>query len=65
MCGSAPHAGEVLDVSDSSSPSSSTNGYQPAADIELYSKSFGGRGFKVSPELLRFDSQCSLTSALK
>ena len=58
--------GEVLEVSDNSSPaSSSNNGYQPSADIELYSKSFGGRGFKVSPELLRFDSQCSLTSALK
>lgn len=58
--------GEVLDVSDNSSPTSSnTNGYQPSADIELYSKSFGGRGFKVSPELLRFDSQCSLSSALK
>lgn len=67
MCG-ALHLtrGEVLDVSDNSSPSSSnTNGYQPSADIELYSKSFGGRGFKVSPELLRFDSQCSLSSALK
>ena len=58
--------GEVLEVSDNSSPASSdTNGYQPSADIELYSKSFGGRGFKISPELLRFDSQCSLTSALK
>ena len=58
--------GEVLDVSGNSSPTSSnTNGDQPSADIELYSKSFGGRGFKVSPELLRFDSQCSLTSALK
>ena len=58
--------GEVLDVSDSSSPeSSNTNGYRPPADIELYSKSFGGRGFTVSPELLRFDSQCSLTSALE
>ncbi len=58
--------GEVMDVSGNSSPTSSnTNGDQPSADIELYSKSFGGRGFKVSPELLRFDSQCSLTSALK
>ena len=56
--------GAVLEVSDSSSPES-TNGYRPSADIELYSKSFGGRGFKLSPELLRFDSQCSLTSALE
>jgi len=57
--------GEVLEVSDSSSPESSNSyGYQPAANIELYSKSFGGQGFKVSPELLRFDSQCSLSSAL-
>jgi uncharacterized protein YggE len=56
--------GAVLDVSDSSSPESS-NGNRPSADIELYSKSFGGRGFKLSPELLRFDSQCSLSSALE
>jgi uncharacterized protein YggE len=58
--------GQVLEVSDNSSPeSSNTNGYRPAADMELYSKSFGGRGFKMSPELLRFDSQCSLSSALE
>ena len=58
--------GQVLEVSDNSSPeSSNTNGYRPVADMELYSKSFGGRGFKMSPELLRFDSQCSLSSALE
>lgn len=60
--------GAVLEVSDNSSPESSNgngNGYRPPADIELYSKSFGGRGFKMSPELLRFDSQCSLASALE
>ncbi len=58
--------GVVLEVSDSSSPeSSNTNGYRPSADIELFSKSVGGRGFKMSPELLRFDSQCSLSSALE
>lgn len=58
--------GAVLEVRDSSSPeSSNTNGYRPPADIELYSKSFGGQGFKMSPELLRFDSQCSLSSALE
>ena len=57
--------GAVLEISDNSSPESSGGGYRPAADIELYSKSFGGRGFKLSPELLRFDSQCSLTSALE
>jgi uncharacterized protein YggE len=58
--------GPVLDVSDNSSPeSSNTNGYRPSADIELYSKSFGGRGFKMSPELLRFDSQCSLSSVIE
>ena len=67
MCASLHlRRGAVLDMSDSSSPESSqTNGYRPSADIELYSKSFAGRGFKVSPELLRFDSQCSLTSALE
>jgi len=58
--------GAVLEVSDSSSPeSSNTNGYRPSADIELYSKSFGGRGFTVSPELLRFDSMCSLSSVIE
>jgi uncharacterized protein YggE len=58
--------GEVLEARDNSSPeSSNTNGYQPSANIELYGKSFGGQGFKTSPELLRFDSQCSLSSALE
>lgn len=58
--------GAVLEISDSSSPESSPNGWgRPSADIELYSKGFGGRGFKVSPELLRFDSQCRLSSALE
>lgn len=59
--------GAVLEVSDHSSPESSrADGWgRPTADIELYSKSFGGRGFKMSPELLRFDSQCSLSSALE
>lgn len=58
--------GAVLEASDSSSPESRQgNGHRPSADIELYSKSFGGRGFKMTPELLRFDSTCSLTSALE
>lgn len=58
--------GAVLEASDSSSPESNGGGWhRPSADIELYSKSFGGRGFKMSPELLRFDSTCSLTSALE
>ncbi len=56
--------GAVLEASDYSSPESS-NGNRQSADLELYSKSFGGRGFKMSPELLRFDSQCSLNSALE
>jgi uncharacterized protein YggE len=51
---------------DNSSPeSSNTNGYRPAADMELYSKSISVRSFQMSPELLRFDSQCSLSSALE
>ena len=58
--------GVVLEASDSSSPESSGGGWRrPSADIELYSKSFGGRGFKMSPELLRFESTCNLTSALE
>jgi uncharacterized protein YggE len=58
--------GEVLEASDSSRPESSPDGWgRPSADIELYSKGFGGRGFKMTPELLRFDSQCSLSSALE
>ena len=58
--------GPVLEARDSSSPESSRSGWgRPAADMELYSKGFGGRGFKMSPELLRFESVCSLTSALE
>ena len=59
--------GAVLEASDASSPESSNhNGWgRPRANIELFSKGFGGRGFKTSPELLRFESTCSLTSALE
>jgi uncharacterized protein YggE len=59
--------GAVLEASDSSSPESSrNNGWgQPAADMELYSKGFGGRGFKMNPELLHFNSTCYLASALE
>jgi uncharacterized protein YggE len=57
--------GAVLEASDSSSPESSREGWSRPADIELYSKSFGGRGFKMTPDLLHFDSTCSLTSALE
>ena len=56
--------GAVLEASDFSSPESS-NGNRQSTNIELYTKSFGGRGFKTSPELLRFDSQCSLSAALE
>ncbi|WP_167856480.1 SIMPL domain-containing protein [Hymenobacter metallicola] len=57
--------GAVLEASDSSSPESSSGGYGQSADIELYGKGFGGRGFKTTPELLRFNSTCSLVSALE
>lgn len=59
--------GAVLEASDSSSPESSRGeGWgRPAVDMELYSKSMGGRGFKMNPELLRFNSVCYLTSALE
>lgn len=59
--------GAVLEASDASSPESSDrSGWgRPRANIELYSKGFGGRGFKTSPELLRFESTCSLSSALE
>ena len=57
--------GAVLEASDSSSPESSRDGWSRSADIELYSKSFGGRGFKMNPELLHFDSSCRLISALE
>lgn len=65
MC-AALHAkrGAVLEASDSSSPESSGNN-RHSSDIELYSKSFGGRGFKMSPELLRFQSTCTLSSVLE
>jgi uncharacterized protein YggE len=58
--------GEVLEVSDNSSPESSRNDDDsPSTDMELYSKVVSVRSFKMSPELLRFDSQCSLSSALE
>jgi uncharacterized protein YggE len=57
--------GAVLEVSDNSSPESSSGGYRPSADMELYSKSISVRSFTMSPDLLRFDSQCSLSSALE
>ncbi|PJJ52865.1 SIMPL domain-containing protein [Hymenobacter chitinivorans] len=57
--------GAVLEASDSSSPESSSGGYGQSADIELYGKGFGGRGFKTTPELLHFNSSCSLVSALE
>lgn len=58
--------GAVLEASDSSSPESSRDAWgHPAADMELYSKGFGGRGFKMSPELLHFNSVCSLTSTIE
>ena len=57
--------GAVLEASDSSSPESSRTEWSPSADIELYGKGFGGRGFKTSPELLHFNSTCSLVSALE
>ena len=58
--------GAVLEASDSSNPESSRSGWgQPVADMELYGKGFGGRGFKMNPELLRFNSTCYLTSALE
>ena len=58
--------GAVLEASDSSSPESGGRSWgRPSADIELYSKSFGGRAFKMSPDLLRFESTCTLTSAIE
>ncbi|MCB2380093.1 SIMPL domain-containing protein [Hymenobacter sp. BT635] len=57
--------GAVLEASDSSSPESSSGGYGQSADIELYGKGFGGRGFKTTPELLHFNSICTLASALE
>ena len=60
------HRGAVLEASDSSSPERSDENWgRPRTNIQLYSKGFGGRGFKTSPELLRFDSSCALTSALE
>ena len=58
--------GPVLEASDSSAPESSRSGWRSSsADIELYSKGFGGRGFKMNPELLRFESVCSLSSVIE
>lgn len=65
--------GTVLEASDyaSSSSSSSFNsddsdGWgRPTSNIELYGKGFGGRGFRINPELLHFNSTCKLASALE
>lgn len=57
--------GMVLEASDASSSESNRDGWARPADIELYSKGFGGRGFKMSPDLLHFDSTCNLVSALE
>ncbi|MCB2410346.1 SIMPL domain-containing protein [Hymenobacter lucidus] len=66
MCGALKvRRGAVLEASDASSPESSREEWSTSADIELYGKGFGGRGFKTSPELLHFNSVCSLVSALE
>ncbi|GAA4371370.1 hypothetical protein GCM10023185_46790 [Hymenobacter saemangeumensis] len=58
--------GAVLEVGDAHSSQSSRDGWQSStADVELYSKGFGGRGFKMTPELLRFNSVCRLTCVLE
>ncbi|MBF9141198.1 SIMPL domain-containing protein [Hymenobacter properus] len=57
--------GAVLEASDGSNSESSDGWDRPRTNIQLYSKGFGGRGFKTSPELLRFSSTCNLASALE
>lgn len=59
--------GVVIEASDIlNSVGSQQDGWsEPPADIELYAKGFGGRGFKMSPELLHFASTCSLISTLE
>ena len=59
--------GPVLEASDASSPESGggNNWSRRSTDIELYSKSMSVKAFKMSPDLLRFESTCSLTSALE
>jgi uncharacterized protein YggE len=59
--------GVVLEASDypSSDGSGSDDWGRPTSNIELYGKGFGGRGFRINPELLHFNSTCKLTSALE
>ena len=60
--------GAVLKVDDAAGSVGNTqdSGWgRPNANINLYSNGMGGPGFKTSPELLRFESVCSLTSALE
>jgi uncharacterized protein YggE len=59
--------GEVLEASDyaGSDSGGSDDWGRPNSSIELYGKGFGGRGFRINPELLHFNSTCKLTSALK
>jgi len=58
--------GAVLEASDYSTPDNGTDDWgRPSSNIELYGKGFGGRGFRINPELLHFNSTCKLTSALE
>lgn len=41
------------------------SGWDQSQEMELYGKGFGGRGFKLSPELLRFTATTHVTAALK
>jgi uncharacterized protein YggE len=58
--------GAVVEASDlANSADDQQEEWGVPADIQLYAKGFGGRGFKMSPELLRFNSSCSLVSSLE
>lgn len=58
--------GAVVEASDlANSAGGRQEEWGESADIQLYAKGFGGRGFKLSPELLHFNSTCSLVSTLE
>ncbi|WP_375434315.1 hypothetical protein [uncultured Hymenobacter sp.] len=41
------------------------HGWEEPQEVELYGKGFGGRGFKLTPELLRYSASTRIIAAVK
>ncbi|MFB9863767.1 SIMPL domain-containing protein [Rufibacter immobilis] len=59
--------GEVLEISNYQNLENSNQGQlaEQNVNVGLYGKGFGGDGFKITPELLRFKGTCHVTFALE